>query len=200
MTRALLSLIDSKLAAMLLALDERDAQTGRHADRVMVWCLLVGRDRGLSDGDLHVLGVAAGLHDLGKIGLPDRILGKRGAFEGDERQIMQTHAVTGERLVLATAMPESARIARVVRAHHERVDGTGYPDGLRGEAIPIAARIIAVVDTWDAMTSQRTYRPVRTRRESLDELRRVQGSQHDRGISEHVMRLLDRRESLESLE
>ena len=197
MTRALLSLIDSKLAAMLTALDQRDAQTGLHADRVMAWCLVLGRDGGLPDGELHVLGVAAGLHDIGKIGLPDRVLYKRGAFERDERRIMQTHAAASERILLATAMPDSASIARVVRAHHERIDGTGYPDGLRGDTIPIAARIIAVVDAWDAMASQRTYGPVRTRLEMLDELRRVQGQQHDRAVSEHFIRLAESREAPE---
>ncbi|MDX6621525.1 MAG: hypothetical protein QOK36_3911, partial [Gaiellales bacterium] len=132
---------------------------------------------GLSPDDITCTRIAAALHDIGKTALPDAILNKAGPLDSDERAFVQRHAVIGERILTAT--PTLARIAPIVRASHERPDGKGYPDGLTVDGIPIGARIIAVVDAFDAMISPRPYKAPMSVTEAVAELRRCAGTQFD---------------------
>ena len=118
------------------------------------------------------------LHDIGKIGIPEGILEKRGALEADERRVMQRHPLIGTELLAGVPMLEGEGL-QVVRSHHERWDGQGYPDGLRGEAIPPVARIFAVADTLDAMTTDRPYRRRCGWEQAVDEILRESGRQFD---------------------
>jgi diguanylate cyclase (GGDEF)-like protein/putative nucleotidyltransferase with HDIG domain len=144
------------LHALTSALDLRDDETYGHSRRVMGYSLAVGRRLGCSQQDLQTLAWGALLHDLGKIGIRDRILLKPGPLTAEERAQMNQHVVIGWQLV--QNVPFLARTAEMVRHHHERFDGTGYPDRLKGQEIPLLARIFAVADAFDAMTSSRPYR------------------------------------------
>jgi len=127
------------------------------------------------------------LHDVGKIGVPDAILKKAGALDADEQLVMQTHAVLGE--LIAGKVPQLADLLPGVRNHHERWDGRGYPDGLAGDAIPYVARILAVADTYDAMTSDRPYRKGLAHDLALDEIEKSAGKQFDPMIAVAFVRI-----------
>jgi HD-GYP domain-containing protein (c-di-GMP phosphodiesterase class II) len=143
------------VTALAETLDKRDPYTGGHVRRVVAYSMLLGAEMALDRADLKDLWLAATLHDIGKIATPDRILGKPSPLDRDEVEIMKRHPVDGAAIVSHLANPA---VLEGVRNHHERVDGRGYPDGLAGEGLPLMARIIAVADTYDAMTTSRPYR------------------------------------------
>lgn len=143
------------VTALAETLEKRDPYTGGHVRRVVGYSLLLGAEMGLGREELRDLRLAATLHDIGKITTPDRILGKPSPLDQDEAEIMRRHAADGAAIVGHLANPW---VLRGVRSHHERMDGKGYPDGLQGSDIPLAPRIIAVADTFDAMTTSRPYR------------------------------------------
>jgi HD-GYP domain-containing protein (c-di-GMP phosphodiesterase class II) len=155
--RRLAETLDASVGSLATLLDLRDGYTGRHSSTVVELCEQIARRVGVAGADLQHLRIAAHLHDLGKIGVPDQILHKPGPLDEAEWSIMREHPVWGARAL--EAIPEFRQAALAVRHHHERWDGTGYPDGLAGEAIPIGARVIAVCDAYEAMTSHRPYRP-----------------------------------------
>jgi HD-GYP domain-containing protein (c-di-GMP phosphodiesterase class II) len=175
--------------AVSIALHERDVATYQHCDRVARLSVLLGRACGLPARDLTLLHIAATFHDIGKIGIPDRILKKATALNAREWSVMKSHSVRSERIVLAAGFDQGETIAKAVRHHHERFDGTGYPDGLAGEEIPILSRIIAVADAYDAMLHRR-YAVRRTHREIVEELLREAGRQHDPFLVETFVRLV----------
>ena len=144
------------LVAMVSALDAREHNTELHSLRVRDYALRIGRELGLLARELTLLGQAALLHDVGKIGIPDRVLLKRGPLNEQEWQLMRKHPSIGRRIL--SSVPFLSKAAEVVYAHHERYDGTGYPRGLRGDRIPLLARVFAVADVLDALTSARPYR------------------------------------------
>ncbi len=144
------------LRALVAALDAREHQTELHSHRVAELSLRIGEKLGLRGRDLAVLHEGALLHDVGKIGVPDSVLLKPGPLTGEERRIMERHAEMGYTILSAASHLRS--VADLVHAHHERFDGTGYPRGLAGEAVPLGARIFAVADVFDAVTSDRPYR------------------------------------------
>jgi HD-GYP domain-containing protein (c-di-GMP phosphodiesterase class II) len=143
------------VTALAETLEKKDPYTGGHVRRVVCYSLLLGAELGLGLGDLKDLWLAATLHDIGKIGVPDRILGKPAPLDADEAEVMRRHTTDGASIVAHLSSPH---VLPGVRSHHERVDGRGYPDGLEGDQIPLAPRIIAVADTFDAMTTSRPYR------------------------------------------
>jgi HD-GYP domain-containing protein (c-di-GMP phosphodiesterase class II) len=143
------------VTALAETLDKKDPYTGGHVRRVVSYSMLLGAEIGLGRAQLHDLWLAATLHDIGKIGVPDRILGKPAPLDAEEAEVMKRHTVAGAEIVSHLANPS---VLVGVRNHHERVDGKGYPDGLGGDALPLVARIIAVADTYDAMTTSRPYR------------------------------------------
>jgi HD-GYP domain-containing protein (c-di-GMP phosphodiesterase class II) len=155
--RRLAMTLQASVGSLAALLDLRDGYTGQHSGTVVELCEEVARRVGVTGGELEHLRIAAHLHDLGKIGVPDQILHKPGPLDDTEWSIMREHPVWGARALETIPGFEHASLA--VRHHHERWDGTGYPDGLAGEAIPIGARVIAVCDAYEAMTSTRPYRP-----------------------------------------
>jgi len=152
-----LSAITEKTIALIGALKQRDTNTGEHSDRTHALALELGRAVALSSAELDTLGLAAHLHDVGKIGIPDSVLLKPGRLEPDELQVMRTHAQRGHDILVAVPDDAIVGIARIVRHHHEAFDGSGYPLGLKGEAIPALSRIIAIADSYDAMATDRPY-------------------------------------------
>lgn len=162
-----------------VALGQRDEHTSLHSDRVVLLSAELGQHIGLSDHELELLSLAARFHDLGKIGIPDKILLKPAAFEQDEWACMKQHAVIGERIILAIEGEMTPTVARSVRHHHEHFDGSGYPDKLLGSAIPLYSRIISVTDSYDAMIASRPYHRARLHQEVMDILSSECGIKHD---------------------
>ncbi|HEV2854438.1 MAG TPA: HD domain-containing phosphohydrolase [Thermoanaerobaculia bacterium] len=162
------------VTALAEALDKRDPYTGGHVRRVVAYSMLLGAEMGLGREDLRDLYLAATLHDIGKITTPDRILGKPSPLDREEVEIMRRHAADGASIVSHLSNPW---VLTGVRSHHERIDGKGYPDGLKDEQIPLAPRIIAVADTYDAMTTSRPYRAGLPPERAAEEILGASGSQ-----------------------
>lgn len=162
------------VTALAESLEKKDTYTGGHVHRVVGYSMLLGAELGLSREELKDLWLAATLHDIGKIGVPDHILGKPAPLDREEFAVMQRHTVFGAEIVSHLANP---RILLGVRSHHERIDGRGYPDGLAGEQIPLVPRIIAVADTYDAMTTSRPYREGLPPEKAVDEILAGAGTQ-----------------------
>jgi diguanylate cyclase (GGDEF)-like protein/putative nucleotidyltransferase with HDIG domain len=163
------------MQSLSATVDARDAYTAGHSRRVQQLALAIGRELGLSQAELDLLGHAALFHDIGKLAIPDAILLKPASLTEDEWELMQRHADEGARIIDRLGFLNDAVPA--IRHHHERFDGTGYPDGLKGEEIPLGARIIHVADALDSMLTTRIYRAARPASEALDELRRAAGTQ-----------------------
>ena len=165
------------IRALALALDARDPYTAGHSERVSALSVAIGRQMQLSDQELDILRLGALLHDIGKIGISDAVLMKPGALTAEEFELIKEHPSTGARIL--RSVPFLAAHLPIVELHHERPDGHGYPHRLRGDEIPMLARIVHVADAFDAMTSARAYRPARGSAEALRELWRCAGSQFD---------------------
>ena len=183
--------IASQATAIAVALDERDRPTHEHCSRVAGLSLELGMACGLSESDLVRLQITAGFHDVGKIGIPDRVLKKLTPYNDEDWSLMREHSARGERIIRAAALGDGATIADAVRHHHERYDGTGYPDGLKGERIPILSRIVTVVDSYDAMARMRLYRTGRSNRDIMRELRRCAGSQYDPYVLQQFFAIIE---------
>jgi two-component system cell cycle response regulator len=162
---------------LLRALAERSPGLGEHLDGVADLAVGVCRRLGHEGEEVERVRHAAELHDIGKVAIPDAILHKPGPLDDDEWAFMRRHTMIGERIVMAA--PALAPVARLIRASHERWDGAGYPDGLAGDAIPQGSRIVAVCDAYDAMVTDRPYRPGMRHEAALAELRRCAGTQFD---------------------
>ena len=178
LTRANLLLRDRATEAMeslAAAVDARDAYTAGHSRRVQEIAITVGRELALDDAELESLSFAALFHDVGKLGVPDSVLLKRGPLDDDERWVVRRHAEEGERIIAHLGFLSNATPA--IRHHHEHWDGSGYPDGLKGTEIPIGARILHVADAFDSMISDRVYRSAMTLPDALAELRQAAGAQ-----------------------
>jgi two-component system response regulator RpfG len=167
----------------------RDGETGDHLIRMARYSRLIAEAIGLAPADIDTIELAAPLHDIGKIGVPDSILLKPAPLTIPERRLMQMHTVLGEQMLGDVTLLQGEGL-RVVRSHHERWDGSGYPDGLAGTKIPLGARVFAVADTLDAITSERPYRAAGSWDDAVAEIVRGTGTQFDPG----VVRALRRRE------
>ena len=163
--------------ALAAALAERDSYTGEHSASVVDMAETVARSLGLDEIEVERVGHAALLHDIGKVGVPDRILHKPGPLAREEWELMREHPLIGERIL--RAIPGMGGVASMVRHEHERFDGGGYPDGLRGEDIPIGSRIILACDAYHAMTSDRSYRRAMAHEEAIAELAAGAATQFD---------------------
>jgi putative nucleotidyltransferase with HDIG domain len=148
--------LGARVRVLMARLERKDRSTEEHTRRVAEWAVAIGEALGLSAGRLRDLALAGLLHDIGKLSIPDAILGKPGALTDAEMDVIRRHPVLGDDLLAELGYPEQIR--RGVRAHHERLDGTGYPDGLRGDEIDLDTRILSVADVWDALVSPRVYR------------------------------------------
>jgi putative nucleotidyltransferase with HDIG domain len=188
--RALNSLEDayrSTLRALTSALETRDSETHGHSERVVTYSLRLGREYGLSGEKLKALEFGSLLHDIGKIGVPDSILRKPGKLTEDEWIKMREHPVHGQQILRGIEFLEGA--ARVVAQHHEKWDGSGYPLGLREEDVDVCARIFAVADAFDAITSDRVYRRGKSYQEAAQELDDWAGTQFDPKVVEAFHRV-----------
>lgn len=167
----------SAIESLVAALEAKDAYTYGHSSQVSAMAYAIGRKMGLNDEELFTVRIAALLHDIGKIGIPDRVLNKPGRLDEEERNLIEQHPVIGAKIL--AGIPALMRVTEIVKHHHARWDGKGYPEALAGEAIPLGARIIAVADTYQAMTSNRPYRKGMVAEVAMDELRRCAGVQFD---------------------
>ena len=172
---------EAVVAALANAVAMNHPETGSHSQRVARLAANLAAAVGLSPEELEAVVSGALLHDVGKLGVPEAILLKPGPLLDEERSILRRHAEAGEAICRPLAM--ASRLGPIVRHHHERWDGSGYPDGLAGEAIPVGARVVAVVDAFDAMVHDRPYRPARSPREAVAEIRLGCGSQFDPAIA-----------------
>lgn len=167
----------SSIKALAHALEAKDEYTQGHSERVAEEAVTIARYLSLAQAEVENIWIAGFLHDIGKIGIKESVLNKRGKLDEAEWEIVQQHPVLAERIL--GPIEELRDVIRTVRHHHERFDGTGYPDGLKGAAIPLGARILAVADSYDAMTSRRPYRDALSVRETLDILEAGSGTQFD---------------------
>ena len=177
-------------AALAAALEAKDDYTADHAQSIADLAVAVGEEIGLDDGALRDLRYGAIFHDIGKIAVPDAILHKPGRLTPQEFDVVKRHPVTGEQIL--APVPFLADVRRIVRHDHERWDGAGYPDGLRGQQIPIGARIVLVVDAYHAMTSDRPYRAGMPAQEARRQLQTGAGTQFDPDVVSAFLRVLDR--------
>ncbi len=178
------------VTALAEAIEKRDPYTGGHVQRVVLYTLLLGAEMGLGFDELEKLRLASTLHDVGKIAVPDDVLRKPAPLDDREAAVMRRHTLDGADIV--SRIRELRGILPGVRSHHERLDGKGYPDGLSDGQIPASARIIAVADTFDAMTSQRPYRDARSPRAAAREIRGGAGSQFCPTVVAAFERLMER--------
>jgi HD-GYP domain-containing protein (c-di-GMP phosphodiesterase class II) len=172
---------EGSMTTFLEALADRVPDLQAHLDGVAVLAVELGKRLGLRRDELEELSRAAQLHDIGKIAVPDEILHKAGPLDEGDWEFIRQHTVVGERILLAS--PAFRSVAAIVRSSHENWDGTGYPDGLAGEAIPLPARIIAACDAFSAMTSTRPYRVQMNVARALQEIERCAGKQFDPRIA-----------------
>lgn len=175
--RQISDMFTSAIMALTEAMEAKDAYTEGHTRRVTQTSVVIAEEMGLPQADVIRIRTAALLHDIGKIGMPDAILNKVGQVDGQEREIIRRHPLDGERIL--QPLQHLGEVIPGVAQHHERYDGTGYPRGLRGEEISLDGRIIAVADTFDAMTSSRPYRQALPPERALAELREQAGRQFD---------------------
>ena len=166
--------------ALSNAVEARDAYTGKHAERVAAYGMELARATGLEAADSTQIEFGFLLHDVGKVGVPDAILFKSSALTDEEYALVRRHPVIGSEILRDVDFLGEGKL--VVRHHHERWDGTGYPDGLAGEAIPLAARVFAVADALDALTTDRPYRPASTFAHARQVMRAGSGSHFDPAV------------------
>jgi len=173
---------DARLEVMrrlATAAEYRDDVTGLHAQRVGRLSAAIGQRLGMSENDVLLMKVAAPLHDVGKIGIPDGILLKPGPLTDDEWETMKTHTTIGSKILDGSPHPTMQLADEICRTHHERWDGTGYPAGLAGEDIPLSGRIVAVADSFDTITHERPYKDARPLPEAVEEIKRCSGTLYD---------------------
>jgi HD-GYP domain-containing protein (c-di-GMP phosphodiesterase class II) len=173
--------------ALAQAVDDKDRCTRNHSERVALYATAVAVHIGLPIEHIEQITIAGTLHDVGKLAVPDEVLLKPGPLSPDEFELVQDHSEAGERMVLALGLEE---IATWIRHHHERWDGTGYPDGLAGERIPLPSRILGAADALDAMTTARAYRDALSLEEAMNELVEQSGRQFDRHVADCLVELL----------
>jgi len=159
---------EAAFMALALTIEARDPMTNGHCERLSKHAVRLGQAMGLGDEDLAALHRGAYLHDLGKVGVPDHVLLKEGPLTAEEFAVMKQHPVIGDNL--CAPLQSLKRVRPIIRSHHERLDGSGYPDGLAGSAIPQLAQIVGVVDVFDALTSRRPYRGPLTAEEAARHL------------------------------
>lgn len=176
--------------ALAEAVEAKEHYTRGHTERVAALAVAIGQELKLPPGRLRTLAQGALLHDVGKIGTPDAVLLKPGPLTAEEFAVMREHARRGWHIL--SQIPSLREAAAIARWHHERIDGSGYPDGLQGEAIPLEARIAAVADIYDALTSDRPYRAAWTREQALAEIRRQRGSKLDARCVDALINVIER--------
>jgi len=184
----------STVRVMVAAVEAKDEYTKGHSERVTTYSLRLADHVGLTGKRLDILRLAALLHDIGKIGVPEHILNKSGKLSDEEFETIKKHPEVGYRIIKNIDSEDASEVAKIVRYHHERYDGKGYPDGVAGKDIHVFARLIAVCDTYDAMTSHRPYRAPMPKEKVLEELERGAGNQWDPTITALMVKLIKENE------
>lgn len=179
----------STAEALAAAVEKKDPYTGGHIRRVVAYSMAIARHMGLSPADMEKLRLGAVLHDIGKIGIRDSVLLKQGGLSTEELTIMRSHPLLGADIL--GHIEQMRGISRIMRSHHEKWDGSGYPDGLKGEAIPIQARIISVADAFDAITTDRPYRKAADIEAAKEEIRRFSGRDFDPNVVDAFLRAIE---------
>jgi len=179
-------LVPEQLGSLHNKLSGHDRYTGGHSARVAHYAKLVARHLGLNATEVELVGTAALVHDIGKVGVPTEVLSKTGSLNDAEYALIRLHPTLGATIL--STLPGMEEVIPIVLHHHERWDGRGYPSGLSGLDIPLAARIIFVVDAFDAMTTNRPYGEVRTHEEAIEEIDRCAGQQFDPLVTEAFIR------------
>lgn len=170
------------LSALTSAIDAKDSYTRGHSERVTELSVMLARKLGLADDEIEMIRLGGVLHDIGKIGIPEDILNKPGRLNKEEFEIIKSHPELGLRILGKVEFLEG--VVPVIKHHHERYDGKGYPDELSGKDIPLLARVVSVVDTFDAMTTDRPYRKAMTIKQALEEIVKCSGTQFDPDVAE----------------
>ena len=165
------------VTSLAFAIDAKDHYTQGHSQKVSAYAVMIAQALGLTSAELEEIRLAGLLHDIGKVGIPEAILNKSGPLDAAEWETMKTHTDLGARIL--EPLKPMIRIREMVRHHHEFYDGTGYPLRLEGEQIPYGARVIAIADAYDTITSERTYKKARTPEDAFAELERCAANQFD---------------------
>jgi putative nucleotidyltransferase with HDIG domain len=179
---------DAVISSLVMAIDAKDRHTSKHVNRVREYALSLARNLGVPDDEVQAVRIASLLHDIGKIGIPERILCKPGKLTPEEFEIIKSHVEIGAAILEQVQFPWP--VVPIVRTHHERWDGLGYPGGLKGEEIPVGGRIISLVDVYDALTSDRPYRKAIPPEKAIEILRAGSGTQFDPEVVEAFIEIL----------
>jgi putative nucleotidyltransferase with HDIG domain len=179
-SQALPQAVLDTVTSLAFAIDAKDHYTQGHSQKVSAYAALIAEAMDMGDSEVEEVRLAGILHDIGKVGIPESILNKSGPLNPEEWETMKSHVRFGAKIL--EPLRALARIQKMVLHHHEFFDGSGYPEGFSGEQIPLGARIIAVADAYDTITSDRTYKKARTSAEALAELERCSNAQFDGGI------------------
>jgi putative nucleotidyltransferase with HDIG domain/PAS domain S-box-containing protein len=186
--KELRELYQGLIHSFVSAIDAKSPWTKGHSERVTNYAIAIAKEIGLKEKDIETLHTAALLHDIGKIGTYDVILDKPGRLTHEEFELVKTHPAKGEEIL--KPITQLKKILPIIRHHHERIDGKGYPDGLKGEEIPLCARILYVADSFDAMTADRPYRPAPGLEYAISELKKYSGVQFDPKVVETFLKVL----------
>ena len=176
------------VTSLAYAIDAKDQYTQGHSQKVSAYAALLAEAIGMGEAEVEEIRLGAVLHDVGKVGIPEQILNKNGPLNPEEWETMKTHVTYGGRLL--EPLRPLARIRKMVLHHHEFFDGSGYPEALSGKIIPLGARIITIADSYDTITSDRSYKKGRTAEQALSELERCAGTQFDPALVEAFVRTM----------
>lgn len=180
-----------RMRDLTIQVEEKDGYTADHCNRIMHLSMILGERMELSSNELLQLNLGSFLHDIGKIKIPDSILNKPGKLTYEEWDIMMQHPTYGKELLEETNLPHLLAAATIVEQHHERYDGTGYPKGLKKDEISVAAAIVAVVDSYDAMTTDRIYRKGLSKEEAISEIVKGKATLYHPEVVEHFLAILN---------
>lgn len=178
------------IMALIEALNAKDPYTRGHSERVSIYSLLLSEELKLSSEEIESVHIASYLHDIGKIGISEHILNKPAKLTNEEYELVKNHANVSSQIV--SRIPGLSHIVSMVKHHHERHDGSGYPDGLKGKDIPLGARIMAIADAFDAMTSSRPYKMAFKPKDALQEVKKCAGTQFDPELADLFVRAYDK--------
>ena len=176
------------IEALRYTVDAKDSYTKGHSERVSEYSVLIGKKLGITSDDIYILRIGGLFHDIGKIGVPDAILTKKEKLTDDEYKQIQNHPLIGEEILSKASI--FSDILPIVKSHHEKFDGTGYPEQLKGEQIPYLARIVSVADAFDAMASRRPYRNIINKQDIINEISNNKHTQFDPNIADAFIDIL----------
>ncbi|WP_052475884.1 HD-GYP domain-containing protein [Cohnella kolymensis] len=186
------SSVNQELLELAVRIEEKDGYTSDHCERIKAISMMVGEELKLPSHEMFILNLAAFFHDIGKTKVPEHILNKPGKLTSEEFEIMKSHTIHGKQLLYDKGLPDLKIVGDVIEQHHEKFDGQGYPHGLQGKEISMLASIIAVVDSFDAMTSDRVYHKGIPVQEALEEIMRCSGTHFNTEIVSAFLRIADK--------